>query len=153
MGSPGICLHLGEADLLPADRGGRLPLVFSMEGRDPLSAALQEGDALVEIDGMSPEDWSAAAARLLRYGADPEGFDVATAPQLPAATLASGSTLTFARCDRTPPDLTPCTEGELELLVFDMWEIFGDGWRLGAVGPFLQSVFEKRGQSLLRLAL
>jgi len=118
-----LCLHLGEADLLPAEMGGRLPLVFETVGEDPLSEALRPGDALVEIDGLTVEDWRELAARYLHYGGDPAGFEVVTAHQLVRAAIRSGSVMTFARCDRTPPDVTPCTEDELERLTFDLYEL------------------------------
>lgn len=146
----GVCVHLGEADLLPGGRGMLLPLVFSVDGNDPIAERLQEGDVLVEIDGLTPEEWSDVASRLLSFPADPDAFSVSTAPDLLKAATLSGSTVTFARCVPSETSPTPCAEGETEQLTFDMAELAGEllwagsapSW-LGSEPPFCDFRFRR----------
>lgn len=120
----GTCVHLGVADLVSGEP--ELPLVFSTDGRDPLSRQLEEGDVLLEIDGLTPEEWTVAAERLISFGGDQDARALNTAPDLAAAAIISGSTLTFARCEREGPAPTPCTDDELELITFDMADLVSE---------------------------
>lgn len=98
----GICMYESEADLLPGTPTA--PMVFE-HSDNAASQGLQVGDVLVAIDGVSVDEWRAAATRLLRYGGDPRARDFITTPQLATAAMMAGSTLTFQRC-------TPATPGE-----------------------------------------
>jgi hypothetical protein len=96
----GICLYLGEADLLPGTPIA--PLVLEANA-NAIGSSLQIGDALVAIDGIPVSDWRAAATRLLRYGGDPRGREYITTPQLMNAALMTGAVLTFQRPNQAQP--------------------------------------------------
>jgi len=129
-----VCLHLGMADLLP--QSPTLPLVFSAIAPGPLASTLQEGDALASIDGLPPKDWAKKAARLVYVNGDPEAATVFAAPKLVEAALRSGSTLVFARCERKPDDIGPCTAAEVQYLTFDMATLFGTPFWAGEAPPW-----------------
>lgn len=135
----GVCAHLGEADLLPGGEGILLPMVFSVVGNDPLATSLQEGDVLVDIDGLSPEVWSEAAPRLLGFSGDPEAFAVSTAPDLLEAATLSGSTVTFERCIPASLEDGPCAEDDVERITFDMAELAGEPLWEGSAPSWLTS--------------
>ncbi len=119
----GVCLGLGDADLLPA--GGTFPLVFAAGGNGPLSSALQDGDVLVAIDGLAPFDWAALAPRYVGHGGDPRAAQVVITPSLMNAALRTGATLTFERC--TPTDgVTPCAAQDVEVIDLDLAALLGD---------------------------
>lgn len=113
----GICLHLGEADLLP--HGGRAPLVFSLEGENPVSDLLAVGDVLTAIDGLPPYDWAVAAGLAARHGGDPAAFETAFSPSLLTSALVVGSRLSFSRCVPTSPGV-PCAPEAVEIVEIDL---------------------------------
>jgi hypothetical protein len=117
----GACLVLGEADLLP--QPALRPLVVEVERSGPASG-LRVGDALVAVDGLTPEAWMAQAGRLLSYTGDPRGRAYALAPALWGAALRSGARLTFHRCRR----VTPCTPDQLEVVELDLAEVGAGYW-------------------------
>ena len=118
----GVCLGFGEADLLPG--GGLAPLVFSTAGTGPLADVLQEGDVLVDVDGLDPVDWMHLADRLLQHGGDPAGDVSVLTPSLMLAAAQTGATLTFERCTPSSPT-TPCDAGDVDMFSFDLAELIG----------------------------
>lgn len=127
----GICLHEGEADLLPSP--GAAPLVFSVEASNPVADLLQIGDVLVEVDGLPLAEWKVALDLRAGHGADPEAFDVTYAPYLIEIAGSLGSLMTFARCERTGPNPTPCTSGEVELIDIDTTALVGEPFWAGNI--------------------
>lgn len=126
---PDVCLHLGQADLLP---GAPLrPLVFSTSGLGALAAGLLVGDALVAIDGLEPAQWARQSGRITHPG-DPAGFDLVTAPDLLAAALRGGSRLGFARCGGPLACAEPAVERvELDTVTLagaDIWQGRPPAW-------------------------
>jgi hypothetical protein len=115
----GLCVHLGEADLLPG--GGPAPLVFERAHQNPVADALAVGDVLTAIDGLPPYDWARAVGLLARHAGDPRAFELAMAPRLITAARLGGSTVTFTRCPAPAgggPPLT-CDASELETVQID----------------------------------
>jgi hypothetical protein len=119
----GVCLHEGEADLLP----GRpiVPLVFQA-GENEIAAQLEPGDALVLVDGLPVDAWIEAAGRLLGHPGDPAGRSVVIAPDVFAAALDTGATVTFHRCRETPLAGGPCAVEDIELIELDLGALVGD---------------------------
>ena len=119
----GICLHEGEADLLPTSLvgDGVLPLVFVVPDSE-IGARLREGDAVIAIDGLTPALWAERAARALHHPGDPAGRSVVIAPQLLTAAVDAGSVITFARCGG--PEA--CTEETTETFSIDFGAELGD---------------------------
>jgi hypothetical protein len=113
----GICIHLGEADLLP--HGGRAPLVFSVEGTNPVADLLEVGDVLTAIDGLAPFDWAVAAGLGARHGGDPACFDVVLSPSLLTSALLAGSSLSFARCVPPGPGIS-CEPEAVQTIEIDL---------------------------------
>jgi hypothetical protein len=118
----GVCLHEGEADLLPGSPV--TPLVFHTS-TNVIGAQLQPGDALVAIDGVSVEEWAALSGRLVQHPGDPEGRSVVIAPMIWNAALDTGAVMTFHRCTPTTPG-TPCTADQVQEIVLDFGAILGD---------------------------
>ncbi|MCP4498620.1 MAG: hypothetical protein GY822_01465 [Deltaproteobacteria bacterium] len=118
--STGICLGLGNADLLPT--GGVLPLVFSTLGAGPLASTLQEGDVLVSVDGLPPQQWMDLATAFLLHPGDPAGRDLLLTPKLLTAALRNGATVEFQRCSPTSPTQS-CSVGEVQTFSFDLREL------------------------------
>lgn len=131
----GVCVHQSEADLLPTP--GAAPMVFSVEASNPVADLLQIGDVLVEVDGLGVAEWKDALDLRAGHGADPDAFDVTYAPNLISVAGFLGSHMTFARCERTGPNPTPCTAGEVDLIDIDLATLVGEpfwagdipGWR------------------------
>lgn len=120
----GVCLHLGEADLLPSARAA--PLVFSVNASNPVASLLRVGDVLLEIDGLPVDAWMSANRKRLSHNGDPEAFALSYAPRLIPAAISMGSTLTFARCDRTGAAPPPCTAAELDIIEIDTAAVIGE---------------------------
>lgn len=110
----GVCVHYGEADLLP--HGGPAPLIFSVEAENPIADQLAVGDVLTAIDGLPPYDWAVTAGLTANHGGDPAAFEVVIAPGLLAAAQLAGSVVTFARCAASG---APCAPGEVETITVD----------------------------------
>lgn len=123
----GVCVHEGEADLLPTTSAAAaiVPLVFQT-GNTPIGAQLQEGDALVAIDGMPTADWAASARRLIEHPGDPEGRSVVTAPAVFTAALDAGAVVTFQRCAGGADGVTPCAAADVVDIVIDLGALVGD---------------------------
>ncbi|MBW2455730.1 MAG: hypothetical protein JRI68_14530 [Deltaproteobacteria bacterium] len=120
----GVCLHLGEADLLPG--GGSAPLVFNLTSQNPFAAALQEGDVLVAIDGQPPMQWAAQVHRHIRYNGDPAGYEMVAMRYLLRGATQTGATLTFHRCPYVGPGTpTSCTANEVEIITLDLGAMLG----------------------------
>jgi hypothetical protein len=117
IGNFGVCVHLGEADLLPA--GGRAPLVFSIDGTGPVAAALAVGDVLTAIDGQPPQDWARAVGLRARMAGDSRAFDLVLTPWLLRAAMVGGSVATFSRCPHGGPNPARCTAAEVETIEID----------------------------------
>lgn len=119
----GVCVHEGVADLL--DGAPVVPLVFQ-PGSSFIGAQLQEGDALVAIDGIAPAQWASMARRLVVHAGDPEGRSVVTAPTLFNAAIDAGSVVTFQRCSGGADGVTPCAAGDVEEISIDLGALVGD---------------------------
>lgn len=121
----GVCVHMGDADLMPSvsDR----PMVLSIESGTPFADRLQPGDVLVAIDDMSPRDWYPLSRRYSRYSGDPSAREFVTTPELFGAALQSGSTLTFVRCTQTTPGRR-CNNATLREIVIDTAEFTAGVW-------------------------
>ncbi len=115
----GLCIHLGEADLLPG--GGPAPLVFERAHDNPVADQLRVGDVLTAIDGMAPYDWARAVGLEAGHAGDPRVFELAVAPRLVASARLSGATMTFTRCPAPPGGGAPvvCDASELETVHLD----------------------------------
>jgi len=131
----GVCIHQSEADLLPTP--GAAPMVFSVEATNPVADKLQVGDVLVEVDGLPVDEWKVALDLRAGHGADPDAFDVTYAPSLIAAAGVFGGRMTFARCERTGPNPTPCTPGEVELIDVDLATLVGEPFWAGDIPGWL----------------
>jgi hypothetical protein len=127
----GVCLHEGEADLI--DGAPVTPLVFSTTGDNPIAAQLLPGDALVAIDGVSVNEWVAAAIRLLQHHGDKDASMVVLAPSIMTAALDTGAVLTFARC--AGPE--PCAAGAEQTVTIDLSSL-GDDVIAGSPSPALE---------------
>jgi hypothetical protein len=97
----GVCLHEGEADLLPG--APITPLVFSSTGDNSVAAQLQPGDALVAIDGAAVNEWVAAAKHAW-----------STLPS-PCHQLLCGEAERFLRALPTPGRRSPAIGDEIEV--------------------------------------
>ncbi|RLB61337.1 MAG: hypothetical protein DRI90_11625, partial [Deltaproteobacteria bacterium] len=131
----GICVHLGEADLLPG--GGPAPMFFEATSTNPVAAALQDGDVLVAIDGQPPFQWADRVQRLIRYNGDPGGYQMMAAAALVKAATQTGATLTFHRCPyggSGPP--TACNPNEVVIVTLDLAALLGDPVWLGTLPPW-----------------
>ena len=128
----GVCVHEGEADLLPASSSGAImPLVFQT-GDSLIGDQLQKGDALVAIDGLPTAEWAALARRLIQHPGDPEGRSVVTAPAVFTAALDAGAVVTFQRCAGGIDGLTPCAAADVQEIVIDLCALVGDAVLAGA---------------------
>jgi len=121
----GVCIHLGDADLLPD--GGSAPLVFNITEQNPVATALQEGDALVAIDGQPPLAWAEQVHRHIRYNGDPAGYEMVAMRYLLRGAVQTGATLTFHRCPYVGPGTpAPCTANEVQVITLDLATLLGD---------------------------
>lgn len=118
----GMCIYLGEADLLP--QGGIAPLVYEARADKPTSEAVRPGDVLVSIDGVSVEQWRLAAGRFFYYTGDLESRDALLMPDVVAAAIKTGARLEFARCERL--DGVACSEAEVETIEVDFGALVGE---------------------------
>lgn len=116
----GVCVHQGEADLLP--HGGPAPLVFSTEASNPVADLLAVGDVLTTIDGLPPFDWAVAVGLAGSHAGDPAAFEVVMAPSLFSAAQAGGSVVTFTRCGIQGAPV-PCEPGETETIEVDFAQL------------------------------
>jgi hypothetical protein len=87
----------------------------------------------VEVDGLPVAEWKVALDLHAGHGADPEAFDVTFAPYLIEIAGSLGSYMTFARCERTGPNPTPCTSGEVELIDIDTTALLGEPFWAGNI--------------------
>jgi hypothetical protein len=129
----GVCLHTGEADLLPPSAPmsapDRAPLVFSAPSTNPIGSMLARGDALTAIDGASVGDWTQAARRYLEYHGDPAGREIVTAPMIIDAAIRTGAVLEFSRCAQTSSvAATPCTSDQVTKVRVDLAAIEAGVW-------------------------
>lgn len=122
----GVCMYLGEADLLPG--GGEAPLVFEASRDNPIGDALQPGDVLVAIDDVAVREWAASATRYFSYPGDPLGREVAITSELFGAALKTGALLRFARCSPGPSG-EPCTEASTRVFEVDLSTAVSGLWR------------------------
>lgn len=127
----GLCLGAGTADLLPGSP--QLPLVFWIDPAQPAYESIQQGDALVAIDGVDVHTWLAwdQAHRLTPTTVEE--------PYLAQAFLADaagmrGATLTFQRCEGADP----CAPDEVESYDVDLAAILGAAIREGAAPSSVQ---------------
>lgn len=118
-----LCAAPGLADRLP-DRP-ELPLVYRVG--DNAAAALEPGDAIRRIDGLSPEEWLAAAYPLTDVKGDPDAFALQAGRNLLDLALLTGATLEIARC--ADPDCAPEAIATLEVDLSDahaaLWDDAG----------------------------
>lgn len=128
----GVCVHEGEADLLPG--APVVPLVFQAADDNAVALGLAPGDALVAIDGLPTAEWVAVAARLIGHPGDPAGRSVVTAPTIFAAALDAGAVVTFERCAAVPVEGGPCAAGDIETVELDLSALVGDALLAGIVG-------------------
>lgn len=118
----GMCLYMSEADLLTDEAEVPiLPMVYTTESEVPVADALQSGDVLMTIDGLSVEEWRSHGDRLFYFGGDPTGREVLEAPALADAAVQTGAVLTFARCE----SVDGCSADQLETIVVDTADIVG----------------------------
>ncbi len=118
----GLCLVHGEADLLPGQP--RVPLVFSEAFLHPIAGETRVGDAVVAIDGLSPEQWRALLPERLRYNGDPANRAYVEGLQLARVAMLTGAELEFARC----PGPKACTEEEVESFFVDTAQWLAPFW-------------------------
>lgn len=119
----GLCLVQGDADLLPG--APEVPLVFDRNIFHPLVSGLRVGDALVSIDGLSPEDWKSQVRQRLRYNGDPANAAYVESMQITRAASLTGARLEFARCEG--PGV--CTEQEVQTVVIEVSEALRGVWQ------------------------
>ena len=116
-GNFGVCMHMGEADLLPD--GGRAPMVFSIAGDGPLADALLVGDVLTRIDGLPPYEWARRVGLRAYMAGDGRAFDLVLSPYLLWAAMAGGSHATFSRCPHPGPAPLACSAADVESIDID----------------------------------
>jgi hypothetical protein len=131
----GVCLHLGEADLLPS--GEAAPLVFSVSSANPVAEQLAVGDVLVAIDGLPPYEWAAALGWPAYHSGDPRAWPVIAAPGLVGRALVTGAPLTFARCPQAGGVPTPCAAEDLVTIEIDLGALAGEPAWTGALPAWL----------------
>lgn len=133
LNNAGVCLVMGEADLIDAD--GPLPLVFGTSAEisgAPLTEfteQLQAGDALTAIDGVNPYQWLDETPLPPVHAGDPVVRDFVLTPQLVGRAIRAGAELTFQRCV-DPDDVGGCAS--IAETVIDTAELAGDVWGQGA---------------------
>ena len=118
----GVCMYLGEADLLPEP--GLKPLIFEVAQDHPLGQVLRRGDAVVAIDGVPVDEFQTLVDDDLPYGGDPQARKVMTARYLLPTAYRGGSTITFERCEGD----APCTEETVERFDVDLAAITAPLW-------------------------
>lgn len=129
----GICVHLGEGDMLP--EGGQYPLVFATSATSEIARQVEIGDALVSIDGMSVAEYSDAARRYIAYFGDADARAVVTAPMVLNAAATIGSVLRFARptcAPRTP--VQHCAPDEVTFIDIDLGQAEASAWQGSSPG-------------------
>ena len=96
----GVCLGLGDADLLPGAPSA-VPMVFSADPASETGGALKPGDVLVAIDGLTTASFVAAHARSFYVPGDPATAPLVNATALMSVAMAGGSKLRFSRASST----------------------------------------------------
>ncbi|MDF1566208.1 MAG: hypothetical protein P1V51_24465 [Deltaproteobacteria bacterium] len=140
------CALLGEADLL----GGspRLPLIL-----DPRIPGLEVGDAILEIDGLTPRAWLEAVDPLLGYNGDPGGREPAGALHLLGLATFLGSRLRVARCEAgLAPGADACAAAPVHHEL-SLAEATAAVWTEGMSGGFSGYACEPRVRRTLGTAL
>lgn len=116
----GICLALGEADLI--EGAPETPLVFSVDRFHPVATRLFGGEALVAVDGLEPAAWGGLVKHRLRYNGDPGNAAYVETLQLLRVAAISGARLRFARCpssaDCSSPETVDINLAEVEAPVW-----------------------------------
>lgn len=119
----GLCFGLGEADRVPG--APTVPLVFGTNPLHPVGGQLEVGDAVLAIDGLSPQDWYARVGHELRYNGDPRNRDYVATLQLARVAALYGSVLTLGRCEAEGP----CSEAELQTFELDLGAQMASLWQ------------------------
>jgi hypothetical protein len=96
----GVCLGLGDADLLPGAPTA-VPMVFAADAATAGGALVKTGDVLVAIDGAPVADWIAAHRRSFYVPGDPATAPLVDVASIMSVATASGSKLRFSRWTST----------------------------------------------------
>ncbi|MEN0061169.1 MAG: hypothetical protein AAGA48_03410 [Myxococcota bacterium] len=128
-GSGGLCLDLGEADLLRLEEPH--PLVTHHFGTAPWEGVIALGDVLVEVDGEPANRWLEDHSTPLVGSTGRSGFQqVSDVTRSMSAAVAAGSLLTFERC----PNVAPCEDTARRVEV-DLAEVAAGVWEPDAEIP------------------
>ncbi len=128
--SAGVCLGIGESDLLPNVQP--MPMVFSVHDQHPIAPQLQVGDVLTHVDGMDVHQWRLAHRELFLGKGIPETHIYDDILAMPGIAMRTGSELTFARCTKAEG----CSEAEVASITIDLssfnselWQNQSPGWQ------------------------